>query len=117
MSAGQKERVAGSMVRLMLATGKYKDYLTDLMELEVKRLGTEQEALLFRENSIGSKSIESFLKLGTVSILIFQYHILGQGLTQPGIQRPPDFKKCFSLGPDRQVRVGKSLNPTTCYRI
>ena len=33
------------------------------MELEVKRLGTEQEALLFRENSIGSKSIESFLKL------------------------------------------------------
>ena len=70
MSAGQKERVAGSMVRLMLATGKYKDYLTDLMELEVKRLGTEQEALLFRENSIGSKSIESFLKLGTVSIPI-----------------------------------------------
>jgi len=117
MSAGQKERVAGSMVRLMLATGKYKDYLTDLMELEVKRLGTEQEALLFRENSIGSKSIESFLKLGTVSILIFQYHILGQGLTQPGIQRPPDFKKCFNLGPDRQVLVGKSLNPTTCYRI
>ena len=74
MSAGQKERVAGSMVRLMLATGKYKDYLTDLMELEVKRLGTEQEALLFRENSIGSKSIESFLKLGTVSISIFQHH-------------------------------------------
>ena len=33
------------------------------MELEVKRLGEEQEALLFRENSIGSKSIESFLKL------------------------------------------------------
>jgi ketosteroid isomerase-like protein len=27
------------------------------------RLGEEQEALLFRENSIGSKSIESFLKL------------------------------------------------------
>ena len=43
--------------------GKLKDYLTDLMELEVKRLGEEQEALLFRENSIGSKSIESFLKL------------------------------------------------------
>ena len=73
MSAGQKERVAGSMVRLMLATGKYKDYLTDLMELEVKRLGTEQEALLFRENSIGSKSIESFLKLGTV---LFPIHNL-----------------------------------------
>ena len=97
MSAGQKERVAGSMVRLMLATGKYKDYLTDLMELEVKRLGTEQEALLFRENSIGSKSIESFLKLGTVSIPMFQNHILGQGLTQPGIHRPsrsdPQIKK------------------------
>ena len=53
MSAGQKERVAGSMVRLMMDTGKLKDYLTDLMELEVKRLGEEQEALLFRENSIG----------------------------------------------------------------
>ena len=51
------------MVRLMMDTGKLKDYLTDLMELEVKRLGEEQEALLFRENSIGSKSIESFLKL------------------------------------------------------
>lgn len=63
MSAEQKERVAGSMVRLMMDTGKLKDYLTDLMELEVKRLGEEQEALLFRENSIGSKSIESFLKL------------------------------------------------------
>ena len=80
MSAGQKERVAGSMVRLMLATGKYKDYLTDLMELEVKRLGTEQEALLFRENSIGSKSIESFLKLGTV--FIFQGPFL---VSDPGI--------------------------------
>jgi len=63
MNAEQKERVAGSMVRLMMDTGKLKDYLTDLMELEVKRLGEEQEALLFRENSIGSKSIESFLKL------------------------------------------------------
>ena len=51
------------MVRLMMDTGKLKDYLTDLMELEVKRLGEEQEALLFRENSIGSKSIEAFLKL------------------------------------------------------
>jgi hypothetical protein len=38
MSAGQKERVAGSMVRLMMDTGKLKDYLTDLMELEVKRI-------------------------------------------------------------------------------
>ena len=87
MSAGQKERVAGSMVRLMLATGKYKDYLTDLMELEVKRLGTEQEALLFRENSIGSKSIESFLKLGAVFLFpnpIFSLCIRpdDQGLTQ-----------------------------------
>ena len=27
MSAGQKERVAGSMVRLMLATGKFKGFL------------------------------------------------------------------------------------------
>lgn len=79
MSAGQKERVAGSMVRLMLATGKYKDYLTDLMELEVKRLGTEQEALLFRENSIGSKSIESFLKLGTVFIFQGPFLSLIQG--------------------------------------
>ena len=44
MSAGQKERVAGSMVRLMLATGKFKGQIfEDISVLKTNSDGTYRQ--------------------------------------------------------------------------
>ncbi|CAK8674687.1 unnamed protein product [Clavelina lepadiformis] len=57
----KKDEIARILVHIMHGTGCTKEYMTEVVMDEVEKV--EEESLIFRENTIGTKSVEAMLRL------------------------------------------------------
>ncbi|XP_039270186.2 uncharacterized protein LOC120344922 isoform X3 [Styela clava] len=61
LSVSKKDELSKSLVSIMHATGTIKEYMTEVVMNDVRNI--EEESLIFRENTIATKSVEHFLRL------------------------------------------------------